>query len=162
MPWTQRTNWSRSPLRPSPGSRRARMTIPAANTTTSAMTWRADHRSVSAPGFSGSDAVGRPVPLGGAIDRAELRDGLAVLADGLRHGLRPVEEPVELALVEVDAHDLALELVGDVRVFGRDAHVRRERHRRVVVAEVLRAPEVAPPGVREVLVELDDPGVIRS
>src|SRR5262245_31337237 len=137
------------------------MTMPAANTTTSATTWRADHRSGSAPGFSGSDAVGRPVPLGGAIDGAELRDGSSVLANGLGHGLRPVEQPVDLALVQVDAHDLALELVGDVGVLGRDAHVRREGDGRVVATEILEAPEVAPPRVREVLVELDDPAVVR-
>src|SRR5512141_2342185 len=61
-----------------------------------------------------SDAAGRPVALGGPVDAAQLGHRPAVRPGRIGHGARVVEEPLDLALVQVDAHDLSLELVGDV------------------------------------------------
>ena len=156
MPWTHRTNWSRSPLRPSAGSSAIRITMPGDEdddrarrraTTTSARS--------SAPG---SAAQTRPDAQYRSADPATspmLGHRPAVGADRLGHLALAVEQALDLALVQADAHDLALELVGDVGVLGPDADVVGQRRERVG-AEVVEALEVVPPGVREVLVEDDD------
>jgi hypothetical protein len=80
--------------------------------------------------------------------------------DRVAHPLGPAEEAIELALVERQALDLALHRLGDVGVLGGQAHVARQPGEGAG-GEVLQAPEVVPPGVREVLVVGDDPGVLR-
>src|SRR6478735_10136339 len=110
-------------------------------TTTRATTYRRDQRSVVAGGPIGSDAVRGPVPFGGPVDAAGSRDLHAVLAHGVGHREGAVEQPLDLALVEVDAHDLALDLVGDVGELGGDAHVGREAGQRIE-AQVGEALEV--------------------
>ena len=85
----------------------------------------------------------------------------AVRADRVGHRQRAVEESLHLALVQVDADDLPLDLVGDVGELWDDADVGRQGGERVA-REVLQPTEVVPPRVREILVERDDAGVIRA
>src|SRR5207247_7948256 len=68
---------------------------------------------------------------------------------------------LDLALVQVDAHDLSLDLVGDVGELGPQAHARREVCERIR-GQVREAPELVPPGIREVLVEDGGSGVLRT
>src|SRR3954468_16774503 len=115
MPWTHSTNWSRSPRRPSVGRRRALMTMPASSATARGAIRTGSGRSVrSVAGAStaiGSDAAGRPVPLGVTVDVAELRHRDAVRPDRIGHLPWAVEQALDLALVQADAHDLLLELI---------------------------------------------------
>src|SRR4029079_10288557 len=101
-----------------------RIAMPATKTAMRATTKRPEQRSVVASWLSGSGAVRRPVPFGGPVDITDARDRPAILADRVGHLALAVEQPLELALVQADAHDLALELVGDVGVARDDAHVR--------------------------------------
>src|SRR6478735_1473428 len=117
MPCVHRTKTSRSPVSPGVGSSTARMRTPAtraAMATTIAATGRAGESAMSRRSLT-SDAAGDPVPFRGSVDLAVLGDRPAVRSHGIGHGARAVEEPLDLAGVQVDAHDLALELVGDVR-----------------------------------------------
>src|SRR5262245_9663739 len=136
MWWTHTTNWSRSPLSPTVGSNATRISIPANSTITSVAIHGHDQRSVAAAWLDCSDAAGGPVPLGGASHPAELGQCSPVGPDGVGHMLVPVEKPLELALVQADAHDLALELVGDVGVLGDHADAVGQLGARVSVAEV--------------------------
>src|SRR6476646_1456691 len=151
MPWTHSTNWSRSPRSPDVGRRISRMTIPAASATRSARSGRPDRRRAGASIGIGSDPAGDPVPLGRAIDLADPGDRAGMRPDRVSHLDRTVEQPLDLALVQGDAADLALELVGDVRVLGEDAHVAWQARERGA-GEVIDAVEVGPPRVWEVLV----------
>src|SRR5262245_7688897 len=160
MWWTHTTNWSRSPFSPTVGSNATRTGTPAGRTIPSVAIPGHDQRSVAAAWLDCSDAAGGPVPLGGASHPAELGQCSPVGPDGIGHLLVPVEQSLELALVQGDAHDLPLELVGYVGVLSDDAHAVGQLGARVAVAEVLQALEVGPPGVREVLVEGHDPCVV--
>jgi hypothetical protein len=79
-----------------------------------------------------------------------------------RGGHRPgvVEQALDLALVQADAGDLALELVADLGVGRVDADVRRQSRQRAR-SELVERAEVVPQAVREVLVEHDHAGVVR-
>src|SRR6476659_3435976 len=101
-------------------------TTKTATSATRAATERPGQSSVVAPGLSDSGAIRRPVPFGGPVDVTDARDRPAVPADRVGHLALAVEQPLELALVQADAHDLALELVRDVGVAGDDAHVGRQ------------------------------------
>src|SRR5687767_214958 len=87
MPWTQRTNWSRSPFSPSAGSRAIRtsaaITRPAARTAQWAGVQRRDGESTAVIGRS--DSFGRPVALGEAVDTPELGHLAPEGADGIGH-----------------------------------------------------------------------------
>src|SRR6188768_2428510 len=144
MPWTHRTNWSRSGRKPSVGRSTSRMATPMMNATMRVARWR--------PMTSG--AAGDPVTLGGTGHGTQLGHRVAVGSDGLGHFLVAVEQPLQLALVDRHAGDLALELVRDIRVDRRDADAVRDALEAATV-EVLEPAEVGPPGVREVLVERD-------
>ena len=102
-----------------------------------------------------------PVALRGAGDATETGDPPVVGADGGSHLAPAAEEPLELARVQGDPADLPLELVADVGELGDDRHVRGEVPEHVHV-EVRELAELVPPGVREVLVERDDPRPIRA
>ena len=133
MPWTHRTNWSRSPRRPS----RRQEDEPDDDADGERSPPSAERRrpptsgpSRRGPAVIGSDAAGDPVPLG-AIRRPRRarRSSRPYARTASAISLRAVEQPLDLALVEVDAGDLALELVGDVGVFGEIADVGREARR---------------------------------
>src|SRR5512147_409687 len=113
MPWIQPANWSRSRRRPSPGSSTTRIATPAIKRPASAAISVGDQRSPATPAVIGSDAAGCPVALGRSIHATQLGHRPAVRPGRVGHGAGVVEEPLDLALVQVDAHDLALELVGD-------------------------------------------------
>ena len=98
------------------------MRIPARKTTARATTYRRDQRSGVAArrphrvrrGRRPSTARPSPsTPPTARRSRAPYARTASAIASGA------VEEPLDLALVEVDADDLALELVGDVGVLGR-------------------------------------------
>src|SRR4051794_8828109 len=118
MPCTHSTNWSRSSRRPSAGNSIARIATPATNATARATIWTGDGWSVQRLGGAstdiGSDPAGRPVPLGVPVHVTELCHRDAVRPHGVGHLAVAVEQPLDLALVQADAHDLLLELVGDV------------------------------------------------
>src|SRR4051794_26341204 len=143
------------------------MTAATAITTASAATYGRVSRRLgvgmattarSAPGDS--DAARDPVTLGGSSDATDLGHRPAVGTNGVGHLSRAVEQSLELALVQADAHDLALELVCHVGELGDDADVRRETGERIA-RDVANAAKIGPPAVREVFVERDEPGVIR-
>ena len=147
MPWTHRTNWSRSPRGPASaaarsgrGARgRARRRSPATQTRRAAgrdagsleldqhgltRSCTGDHPSPSSAGNGplvppGAGRYAGPVDQYRSAEppqppsRAILR-GLGADLSAISVGA--VEQPLDLALVEGDAHDLALELVGDVGV----------------------------------------------
>src|SRR6476659_5962444 len=125
-------------------------TTKTATSATRAATERPGQSSVVAPGLSDSGAIRRPVPFGRPVDVTDTRDRPAVPADRVGHLALAVEQPLELALVQADAHDLALELVGDVGVAREDANVGWQAGQRVG-SEVGEAVEVVPERVREVL-----------
>src|SRR5712671_3787607 len=161
-PWTHRTNWSRSPRKPSVGSNASRTAIaissPTAKTTICVLRRGGLVSPRPSPGVIPSGRPRRPVALRGAAAATEQCHLPTVGPDLAGHILRPAEQPVHLALVEGDAADLALELVADVGELGGDRDVGRD-----IVEDpgrqLVEPPEVAPPGVREVLVERDDAGV---
>src|SRR5690242_4100548 len=136
MPWTQTTNWSRSPTRPAVGQSamrtRSATASPAAKTPTT-QTRRA--AGAATPVRSSSISMGsrvrarddhpspfqrrervrsyrplgrprRPVPLRRAAPAAEERSLAGLGADLPRHLLRGGEEPLDLALVDRDPGDL--------------------------------------------------------
>src|SRR5688500_5939576 len=74
-----------------------------------------------------SDAARHPVPLGRPVDAAGDPHRLAVPAHRVAHLARAVEQPLDLALVDADARDLAFDLVADVRVRREDADLARQR-----------------------------------
>ena len=89
-----------------------------------------------------------------AITRPCARTALAICAV-------VVEEALDLALVQADAHDLRLEVVGDVGELGLDAHVAWQPDERIG-PEAIEPAEVVPQRVREVLVERDHSRVVRA
>src|SRR3954470_15431551 len=157
MWWTQPTNWSISPLRPSEGSSSSLMTAP--RTTAAPSQSRSRRPSRGRAGVTASDAAGHPVALRGAVDVAQLGQHPSVAPHGVGHLLGAVEQPFDLALVDPDPGDLALELVGHVGIGREDADIGREALERV--APELVALRVVPVGVGKVLVEHDGPGVLR-
>src|SRR3954469_1313213 len=165
MPWTHSTNWSRSPRSPCVGNRTRRIAIPATSAIASAAIRTGSGRFVAGVAAAStdirSDAAGRPVPLGVAVDVAELRHRDAIRPRGVRHLPCAVEKALDLALVEADAHDLLLELVRDVRELRDHADVSRKIGERST-RQVVDAAEIVPPGIREVLVERDDARVVRA
>src|SRR3954451_8854819 len=143
------------------------MTTATAKTTASAATYGRVSRRLgvgmvttarSAPGDS--DAARDPVPLGGSSHATDLGHRPAVGTNRVGHLAPTVEQSFQLALVQADAHDLALELVGHVGELGDDADVRGETGERIA-RDVANPAEIGPPGVRKVFVERDEPGVIR-
>src|SRR3954453_9983884 len=119
MPCVQTTNWSTSPARPAVGRSASRIPIAATMpATTNAMRAGVHSHARSGSGvICRSDPLGDPVALGEPVDPAERADLSPERANGVGHLSCPAEQPIELALVEPDAGDLALELVGDVRIF---------------------------------------------
>src|SRR5215210_3381318 len=156
MPCVQRTNWSMSLVRPLFGSRAIRTTMAAsAATATSAMRAGVHCHALVGSGVIGeSDPLRHPVPLGEAVDPPERTHLATESANGVGHLPGATEQPVELALVQPDARDLPLELIRHVGVLRRERDVARQLAH-AAQGQVLEAPEVAPPGVRKVLVERD-------
>src|SRR3954471_8659355 len=114
-PCVHSTNWSMSLVSPLFGKRTSLNAIAARTPTITSAIWpgvQADARGDS--GVIGwSDPLGDPVALGEPVHAAESADLTTECPDGIRHLARPAEQPVELALVQADARDLAFELVGD-------------------------------------------------
>src|SRR5919197_5612235 len=127
MPWTHRTNWSRSPVRPGVGRRMSRTTAAAMSPNARMAACHGLQRALCvAPALtSGSDPFGCPVALGEAVDLAEGADLASPRPDRIGHSLLPAEQAVELALVDPDAGDLALELVGHVGILRRQCNIGR-------------------------------------
>src|SRR5689334_15819558 len=92
------------------GKKTRRTMIP--RTKTPASNRRSDGRQGSTRSGDDSDAAGGPVAFGRPIDAAQLGHRPTVRSDSRGHGLGPVEQPIELALIQVDTHDLSLDLVG--------------------------------------------------
>src|SRR4051812_9792368 len=117
-PCVHRTNWSMSLVSPLLGNSTTLNAIAARTPTMTMAIWPGVH--ADARGDSGvigaSDPLGDPVALGEPVDPAERSDLPPERPNGVGHLARPAEQPIELALVQSDAGDLALELVGHVGV----------------------------------------------
>ena len=107
-----------------------------------------------------SDAARPPIPLGGSRDIAEDAQRRAMRAHGVAHLTGPIEQALDLALVDRDAGDLLLDLVGDVGECREQAHVRGQLGEHV--AELLDPLEVVPQRVREVLAGDDYADAVRA
>src|SRR4051812_40066498 len=167
MPWTHATNWSTSPFSPTAGQTHSRIPMPTANSDANATARRTPvevdaRRPTIIDAVSASGGRRDPVALREAARHpADVARSRRVSADGVRHRATAVEQALELALVERDRADLALELVADVCVLGGQGDARRqavEGARRHVVEQ----REVLPPRVREVLVQDDAADVLRA
>src|SRR2546423_5351500 len=108
-----------------------------------------------------SDRFRGPVALGESVDVAKRPNLAAVAADRVGHLPPAAKQAIDLARVQPDAGDLALELIRDVRVLRFERDVGRQRVERVW-RQLVEPTEAPPPGVREVLVERHDSGVLRS
>src|SRR4051794_20939838 len=165
MPWTHATNWSTSPFSPTAGQTHSRIAMPTAKSDANATARRTPvevdaRRPTIIDAVSASGGRRDPVALREAARHpADVARSRRVPADRVRHRATAVEQALELALVERDRADLALELVADVRVLGGQGDARGqpvEGARRHVVEQ----REVLPPCVGEVLVEHDAADVL--
>src|SRR4051812_40531409 len=160
MPWIQRANSAMSPVSPLVGSSATRIAMAARTVTARRSRSRVVQALAAADAVIGSGRRAHPVPLGVARHADELARRRRVRADAVGHRLRAPEQPVDLALVQRDAADLALDLVGDVRVLGAQQDTLGQPAPDLV-AQVAELAEVVPPCVREVLVELDGTDEVR-
>src|SRR5438132_1752904 len=160
MPWTQRTNWPRSSGRPGVG-RSSQRTATAMATPATRMTMWAGVVSDRRAGIvrRRSDGVRRPVALGEPVDVAKRAHLGGVGADRFRHLLRATEQPIDLAPIEPDPGDPAFQLIGHVGVL-RDEGDIGGQGLECVATQLVEPAELLPPGVREVLVERRDAGVV--
>src|SRR4051794_14060929 len=121
-----------SPLRPTAGQTHSRIAIPMATRPTSATAGTTpvvsdERRPTIIDAVYASDRRRDPVALREtARHSADVARPGRVAADGVRHRATAVEQALELALVERDRADLALELVADVRVLGGQGDARRQ------------------------------------
>src|SRR4051794_2714350 len=152
MPWIQRANSAMSPVSPLLGSSATRIAMAARTVSARRRRSRVVQALPAGDEVIGSGRRAHPVPLGVAADADELARRRRVRADAVGHRLGAAEQPVDLALVQRDAADLALDLVGDVGVFGLQQDPVREPAPDLVT-QVAELAEVVPPRVREVLVE---------
>src|SRR6478672_3030733 len=154
MPWIQRANSAMSPVRPLLGSSATRIAMAARTVTARSSRSRVVQALPAGDAVIGSGRRAHPVPLGVAGDPAELAGRAGVRADPVGHRFRAAEQAVDLALVQGDAADLALDLVGDVGISGAEEDPVGEPAPDLV-AQVAELAEVVPPCIREILVELN-------